>query len=152
MLPPKKWHEGSLVNITFKKVSSKEIRWKQRFQNFEKSLNYLEQAMQIQNPDIIQKAGLIQFFEMGFELSWNVMKEYMEEQGFLELRSPRDTIKKAFEIQLITDGHAWLRTLQNRNLTSHTYDEENAEKVVKEIQSVYYPILKEIYNRLKPEL
>ena len=129
-----------------------EIRWKQRFQNFEKSLNYLEHAMQIQNPDIIQKAGLIQFFEMGFELSWNVMKEYMEEQGFLELRSPRDTIKKAFEIQLIADGHAWLQTLQNRNLTSHTYDEETAVKVVAEIQSVYYPLLKEIYNRLKPEL
>lgn len=133
-------------------MNSKEIRWKQRFQNFEKSLNYLEHAMQIQHPDIIQKAGLIQFFEISFELSWNVMKEYMEEQGFLELRSPRDTIKKAFEIQLITDGHAWLLTLQNRNLTSHTYDEETAEKVVKEIQSVYYPLLKEIYNRLKPEL
>ncbi|TDE13811.1 nucleotidyltransferase substrate binding protein [Dyadobacter psychrotolerans] len=133
-------------------MGNEEIRWKQRFQNFEKSLNYLEHAMQIQNPDIIQKAGLIQFFEMGFELSWNVMKEYMEELGFLELRSPRDTIKKAFEIQLITDGHAWLRTLQNRNLTSHTYDEDTAEKVVAEIQSVYYPLLKEIYNRLKPEL
>jgi len=152
MLLPKNWHEGSLANLTFNKVNSKEIRWKQRFQNFEKSLNYLEHAMQIHNPDIIQKAGLIQFFEIGFELSWNVMKEYMEEQGFLELRSPRDTIKKAFEIQLITDGHAWLQTLQNRNLTSHTYDEETAEKVVKEIQSVYYPLLKEIYNRLKPEL
>jgi len=133
-------------------MSDKDIRWKQRFQNLEKSLGFLEQAIQINNPDIIQKAGLIQFFEISFELSWNIMKEYMEEQGFFELRSPRDTIKKAFEIGLIVDGHTWLLTLQNRNLTSHTYDEETAEKVVQEIETIYYPLLLEIYNTLKQEL
>lgn len=133
-------------------MEDEDIRWKQRFQNFEKSLAFLEKAIQIENPDIIQKAGLIQFFEISFELSWNVLKEYMEAQGFQDLRSPRDTIKKAFEIQLITDGHGWLQTLQNRNLTSHTYDEETAEKVVIQIESVYYPLLKGVYDKLKPEL
>ncbi|CAG5011879.1 hypothetical protein DYBT9275_05045 [Dyadobacter sp. CECT 9275] len=133
-------------------MSTPDIRWKQRFQNLEKSLHFLEQAIEIQNPDIIQKAGLIQFFEISFELSWNVLKEYMEEQGFTELRSPRDTIKKAFEIGLITDAHTWLQTLQNRDLTSHTYDEETAEKLVREIESVYYPLLKQVANQLKSEL
>ncbi len=45
------------------------IRWKQRFQNFTKALNYLELALNIENPDIVQKAGIIQFFEKGFELA-----------------------------------------------------------------------------------
>lgn len=49
-------------------MENKDIRWKQRFQNFSKSLQYLEQALSIPQPDIIQKAGLIQFFEMSFEL------------------------------------------------------------------------------------
>lgn len=53
-------------------MENTDIRWKQRFQNFERSLQYLEQALQITHPDIIQKAGLIQFFEMSFELAWNV--------------------------------------------------------------------------------
>lgn len=133
-------------------MSDKDIRWKQRFQNLDKSLHFLRQAIEIKNPDIIQKAGLIQFFEISFELSWNIMKEYMEEQGFHELRSPRDTIKKAFEIGLITDGHTWLQALQNRNLTSHTYDEEAAEKAVHEIETTYYPLILKIHNKLKPEL
>ena len=48
-------------------MENEDIRWKQRFQNFEKSLKYVEQALKIPQPDIIQKAGLIQFFEMSFE-------------------------------------------------------------------------------------
>ncbi|WP_149241149.1 nucleotidyltransferase substrate binding protein [Dyadobacter sp. 32] len=133
-------------------MNYREIRWKQRFQNLEKSLGFLEQAIAIEDPDIIQKAGLIQFFEISFELTWNVMKEYLEEQGFQDIRSPRDTIKKAFETELITNGHIWLQTLQNRNLTSHTYDEETADRVVKEISTIYHPLLREVYNKLKPEL
>jgi nucleotidyltransferase substrate binding protein (TIGR01987 family) len=133
-------------------MSDKDVRWKQRFQNFEKSLKFLELAMQIPNPDIIQKAGLIQFFEISFELSWNLMKEYLEEQGFQEMRSPRDAIKKAFEAGLITDGHTWLQALQNRNLTSHTYDEATADKVVDEIETTYYPLLRSIYIKLNSEL
>lgn len=132
-------------------MENQDIRWKQRFQNFEKSLNYLQQAMQIPHPDIFQKAGLIQFFEISFELSWNVMKDYLEEQGFIGLRSPRDTIKKAFEIGLITDGHTWIQTLENRNRTSHTYDEAAAEQVIKEIVARHYPLLLALYQHLKSE-
>ena len=60
-------------------MGKEDIRWKQRFQNFEKTLNYLEDALNIEKPDIIQKAGTIQFFEMTFELAWNTMKDFLEE-------------------------------------------------------------------------
>ncbi len=130
-------------------MNEQDVRWKQRFQNLEKSLSFLELAMKIENPDIIQKAGLIQFFEISFELSWNVLKDYLEDQGFFELRSPRDTIKKAFQVGLITDGHLWIQALQNRNLTAHTYDEKMADQVADEIRFVYYPLIQEIYTKLK---
>ncbi len=129
-----------------------DIRWKQRFQNFEKSLYYLDEAVTITNPDMVRKAGLIQLFEISFELSWNIMKDYLEDQGFSDLRSPRDSIKKAFESQLIEDGHMWLQALKNRNLTSHTYDEVQADLVVAEIKSIYYPLLKKLYTKLKPQV
>jgi nucleotidyltransferase substrate binding protein (TIGR01987 family) len=130
-------------------MTDKDIRWKQRFGNFQNSLHYLEEAMKIKNPDIIQKAGLIQFFEMSFELSWNVLKDYLEEQGFAGIKSPRDTIKKAFQIDLITNGHVWMEALENRNLTSHTYDEKTADRVTKNIIAIYYPLLKEVSEVLK---
>jgi hypothetical protein len=56
-------------------MQNKDVRWKQRFQNFKRALKYLEQALDIQQPDVIQKAGLIQFFDMSFELAWNVVKD-----------------------------------------------------------------------------
>ena len=127
-----------------------DVRWKQRFQNFEKAYHLLEKAMDIRDPSIFEKAGLIQFFEISLELSWNVMKEYLESQGVSELRYPRETIKKAFETGLIENGHEWIRALENRNLTSHTHDEERAQNVVDSIKDSYYLLLRLLYNKLKP--
>lgn len=59
-----------------------DIRWKQRFHNLKKSFSGLETALKITNPDIVQKAGIIQFFEMTFELAWKTIKDYLEYNGF----------------------------------------------------------------------
>ncbi len=129
----------------------KDIRWKQRFSNYEKALRHLEEALSVENPDIIQKAGMVHFFEMTFELSWKMLKDYLEAQGFEEVVSPRNAIKKAFETSLVQDGHSWMQMLENRNLTIHTYDEETADQVVAAIRETYYPLLKELYEKLKAE-
>ena len=75
-------------------MENNDIRWKQRFQNFEKAMGHLEDALEIENPDLLQKAGIIQFFEMSYELAWNVLKDYLEEQGFIDVNSPRSAIKR----------------------------------------------------------
>ena len=125
-----------------------DIRWQQRFQNYEKSLTHLTMAAGIVSPDIVQKAGLIQFFEMSFELAWKTMKDYLEAEGYNEIRSPRDTIKKAFEIGLIANGHDWLQALEDRNNNSHAYDEEMANEICELIISKYFPLLQDLYQRL----
>ena len=130
-------------------MAHEDERWQQRFQNFEKTLLFLEEAIAINAPSIFEQAGLIQFFEINFELSWNVMKEYMEAQGITDLRSPRDSIKKAFEMGLINDGHLWIQALENRNLTLHTYDEARTKKIVSIIEQTYIHILRDLYNKLK---
>jgi len=129
-------------------MENKDLRWKHRFQNFERALTYLEQALNIQRPDIVQKAGLIQFFEMSFELAWNVIKDYLEEQGYIEIRSPRSALKKAFEIGLIEDGHNWMKLLDDRNMTSHAYDEATLNTIEELIHQKYYPLLKQLYDTL----
>ena len=128
---------------------NQDIRWKQRFQNFEKSLLLLEGALAIPLPDVYQRAGLIQFFETTFELSWKVMKDYFEAEGFVDVKSPRAVIKKAFETGLIEEGHVWMELLKDRNLTAHTYDEATADKVETLIEEKYHPVIRKLYESLK---
>lgn len=60
--------------------------------------------------------------------------------------------KTAFETELIANGHDWLEALKNSNLTSHTYDEEVADKVVALIRNSYYGLLQELSVKLKSEI
>ncbi len=76
-----------------------------------------------------------------------MFKDYLEEQGYIDVKSPRQTLKKSFEIELIENGHQWLQLLTDRNLIAHTYDEETAKKVDKLIAEIYYPLFKQLHNR-----
>ena len=129
----------------------KEVRWKQRFENFDKSYKLLKKYSNQSIKTELERAGIIQFFEMTFELAWKVLKDYLESEGYI-VKSPRETVKQAFQIGLIENGHIWIDALANRNLTTHTYDEELAQKMIKEILDDYLPELENMYNRLLKEL
>jgi nucleotidyltransferase substrate binding protein (TIGR01987 family) len=92
---------------------------------------------------------MIQFFEMTFELAWNTVKDFQEEQGFTEIKSPRNALEKAFETGLIKDGHGWMQLVDDRNITAHAYDEETVAKVETLIHEKYYPLLKDLYDTLR---
>jgi len=125
-----------------------DIRYKQRFENFEKSFVLLKNALDIETPSIVEKAGVIQFFETTFELSWKLMKDYLEYLGY-DINSPREAIKKSFSIELINEGDMWLQALIERNLTSHTYDEATATEVYKAIKTRYFSLLNDFYMMMK---
>lgn len=129
----------------------KDIRWKQRFENFDKSYKLLNKYAKQPITTELERAGIIQFFEMTFELAWKVLKDYLEAQEYL-VKSPRETVKQAFQIGLIDNGHVWMDALSNRNLTTHTYDEELANKMTNEIIRMYLPELDKMYEKLSKEL
>ena len=129
----------------------KDIRWKQRFENFDKSYKSLNKYAKQPITTELERAGIIQFFEMTFELAWKVLKDYLEAQEYL-VKSPRETVKQAFQIGLIDNGHVWMDALSNRNLTTHTYDEELANKMTNEIITMYLPELDKMYEKLSKEL
>lgn len=129
----------------------KNIRWRQRFANFEQSYKLLNKYINQPIRTELERAGIIQFYEIAFELSWKLMKDYLEAQG-LDVKSPRETIKQAYQVGLIEKGHIWIDALTDRNLTVHTYDEKLAEKMVKDIVQVYFPELRELYEKLSKEL
>lgn len=126
-------------------METQDIRWRQRFAQFEKSFALLESAIAIERLTVIERAGLIQFFEMAFEQGWKLLKDYQESVGF-EIVSPRQAIKQAFQSGLIADGHAWIGALEDRNLTTHTYNEQTALAVEDKIRSSYHPLLRDLHE------
>jgi nucleotidyltransferase substrate binding protein (TIGR01987 family) len=81
-------------------------------ENYCKALQLLQSSMYIDVPSEVERAGMIHFFEITFELSWKLMKDYFEEEGIQEIAAPKQIIKKAFEIGLIENGHHWLDAIE----------------------------------------
>lgn len=129
----------------------KDIRWKQRFENFDKAYKLLHKYSHIELKSELERAGIIQFFEMSFELAWKVLKDYLESLEY-SVKSPRETIKQAFQLGIIDNGHVWIDALADRNLTTYTYDEELANKMINEIIQLYLPELNQMHERLSKEL
>lgn len=132
-------------------TDNKDIRWKQRFQNYEKAFNRLSRAIEIvkhiPDDDLLQ-SGLVQTYEYTFELAWKTLKDYLEMEGFL-LRSPRETIRQGFQSGYITNAEDWLQALADRNLTVHIYDDEIISRVLNDINERYFFILQEFYTYFK---
>jgi nucleotidyltransferase substrate binding protein (TIGR01987 family) len=131
-----------------------DIRWKQRFENFEKAyLNFLTviEALNEKPDNIINKMAIIQAYEMVFELGWKTAKDFLTEQG-VEANFPREVIKEAFAYEIIDNGEIWIKMLEDRNLTVHTYDEVKANLIVSNIKKNYFFAIKQLYNYLKGKL
>jgi nucleotidyltransferase substrate binding protein (TIGR01987 family) len=121
---------------------NEDIRWKQRFSNFSKALQTLTEAVELaqQRPlSKLEKQGLIQGFEFTHELGWNVLKDYLENQGFTEIIGSRDATRTAFKNALIADGDTWMDMIKARNQTSHTYNLDLAESISQDILQRFYP-------------
>lgn len=131
-------------------MNLKDIRWRQRFENFEKAYLLLENNIDIENPSELERAGIIQFFEMTFELAWKVLKDYLEAEGF-QISSPREAIKQAFQSAILIDGHVSMEALEDRNLSVHTYDEKTAIEIVHRIKTRYFAALKQLHKSMKTE-
>lgn len=121
-----------------------DIRWRQRFEHFENALRFLEEAMQLEHPSRLEKAGALQAFEFTFELAWKMLKDYLEAQG-VPVKMPRETLKAAFSAELISDGHVWIAMLDSRNAAAHTYDEEDANALFLRIKSEFLQPLQSLY-------
>lgn len=136
-----------------------DIRWLQRLENYSKALRKLEEAVEIVNqsfdsPNIdLLKEGLIQRFEFTHELAWKVMKDYLEYQGYSDIKGSRDAFRKSLAVGII-ESPLWIDSIQTRNITSHTYDEEISNTVIEKIISIYFPLMKQFEStmiRLKDE-
>lgn len=118
-------------------TDAKDVRWKQRLQNYRKALRQLRAALQVPAPDFLHKQGIIQCFEYTFELAWKTLQDFLIETKGYRDRGPKPTLEQAFQDGLITDGLTWLDMLKSRNLTSHLYDEAEVENIYTKIVQAY---------------
>ena len=133
---------------------TQDIRWKQRFENFQRALKQLSLAMDLkaQRPlSDLEQQGLIQSFEFTHELAWNVLKDYLEMEGIQGLIGSRSTAREAFKRGLVMDGEAWMDMIEKRNLSSHTYNQTVALTIVEAIAERYYPAFCELQQRFAKE-
>ncbi|KAB3534723.1 nucleotidyltransferase [Alkaliphilus pronyensis] len=127
---------------------NKEIRWRQRFENFDKAYRKFQAAVvDIEKLSTLEKEGLIQRFEYTFELAWKTLKDYLESKE-IDAKFPRDVIKAAFHYEIIIDGDVWMDMLEKRNILAHTYNEERFNFAIKKIDEEYYNAITQVYNFL----
>jgi nucleotidyltransferase substrate binding protein (TIGR01987 family) len=147
-----------------KNSKMEDIRWEQRFSNYNKAITKLEESVKyIQHNflddedeldtedlgyvvDELIKEGLIQRFEYTHELAWNVMKDYAFFQGNSTVGGSRDATREAFKLQIINNPDTWMDMIQSRNKTSHTYNEETANEIFGKIINEYFPLFLDFRN------
>ncbi len=133
-----------------------DIRWKQRFENFERAYNNLKYALDALNKDhdnILIKMATVQAYEMAMELCWKVLKDYLEYNNVLFKEvTPNNVIKEAFATNIIDNGELWIDMLKDRNSTSHEYSEEKSNLIIDKINEIYFFELKKTYAHLKGKI
>jgi nucleotidyltransferase substrate binding protein (TIGR01987 family) len=124
----------------------KDIRWKQRFVNFEKAFLQLKDAIErFDQLDDLAKEGLVQRFEYTFELAWKTLKDYLESEGMI-CQFPREVLKQGFHANVLNNGELWIDMIEKRNLLTHTYDQDNFNLALELIKESYFPEINYLYE------
>jgi nucleotidyltransferase substrate binding protein (TIGR01987 family) len=103
-----------------------DIRWKQRFENFDRAVALLRGSFEkgVDNLSDLEKEGAVRRFEFAFELAWKTLKDYLGFSGIVvKPATPREVIKEAYAVNILADGQVWTNMLEHRNQLSHMYDE-----------------------------
>lgn len=127
-----------------------DVRWQQRLGSYLRAFRKLDEAVVLvreRQLSDLERLGLVQAFEFTHELAWNLLKDYLTDQGIAGLIGSRDATRAAFRNALVTDGEAWMDMIQARNLTSHTYNEDVVQGVAADIASRFHPALLDLRDR-----
>ncbi len=128
-----------------------DTRWKQRLPSFNLVFDQLNDAVSLmaaRELSPLERQGVIQAFEYTYELGWNMLRDYLRWQGNAELSGSRDTLREAFSAKLIDDGEIWMNMLQDRNRTSHTYNEATATEILHNIQVHYHVLFQKLQRKM----
>jgi nucleotidyltransferase substrate binding protein (TIGR01987 family) len=128
-----------------------QVRWKQRFENFQLALEQLSRACNQEEYSQLELSGLIKTFELAFETAWKTLKDLLAYEGF-DINSPRAAIRQAYSSGIIAEPEQWLEALESRNILSHSYDQATARGAATLIKYTYLPMLITAMKNLKARM
>jgi len=129
-----------------------DIRWIQRFQNYEQAFKRLKEAVDMESLNELERNGLIQRFEFTLDLAWKVMKDYLEDKGFSFKPSPKDTLRQAQQSGFIDYAQSIIDGLDIRNELSHDYSGEKFIQCEAILRNDVFPALEKLCHFLKGEI
>jgi nucleotidyltransferase substrate binding protein (TIGR01987 family) len=114
--------------------ANKFLRFEDSLYNFEKAYKKFEKILNEKeffitaNMEEEFREIAIKRFEYTYENAWRSLKRYLEYLGF-SVKSPRETFKEAYKLDLIDNEEAVLGMIEDRNYTSHVYDDFMAKDI-----------------------
>lgn len=119
--------------------------------NFRQALGRLREGIAdaMQTGNLTMRDGAIQRFEFTAELAWKTAREYLLQQQVQDINNPKAVMREAWKNKLIADEAGWLQLLQDRNITSHIYDEQDADAVFRRLQERHLRLLEELAEVLQ---
>jgi nucleotidyltransferase substrate binding protein (TIGR01987 family) len=119
-------------------MNNPDVRWKQRFSSYQRALAQLTKFIEKKPLNELEEQGLIQAFEYTHELAWKLLKEFLADQGNRDIYGSKDATRAAFNLGLIDEGEIWMEMIQDRNRTSHTYNQEVAKEIAAHITERFF--------------
>lgn len=129
-----------------------ECAWIKRLNSYSSAFQLLNSALQLTQPNDLEKDGIIHRFEFTHELAWKLMKDYLEYEGIVGITGSRSATREAFNKGLITDGQIWMDMIESRNKTVHTYLKEILISEYELITESYFPLLMAFGEKMKSYL
>lgn len=121
----------------------------QRSDDFINALESLKKGLNEKESEIVID-GILHRYEFTFELSWKLLKDYLEYYGIVEnVSSPREIIKQAFKHGIIKEADIWLDMMLSRNELSHLYNENNSRKIYLKIKDKYVEQFEKLLDNLR---
>jgi len=119
-------------------------------ENFQKTLHQLRAFLAAPIVDDRDRAGIIQAFEFTFEQSWKAIQKIAGKAGS-QVGNPKQAFSFAMQSGWIDpkEESFWLKLLEDRNLTSHTYKMDLANQVLERVQSQYLLMFETLYRALE---
>ena len=112
-------------------------RLRQKVKSAKRALKTLQELLESETLTIVERDAAIQRFEYTFEALWKAGKAFLREIEGLEIGSPKGVIRGFLQVGLFTEAQTALALamVDDRNLTSHTYNEGLAEQIYEQLDN-----------------
>jgi len=130
-------------------MNERDIRMKQRAQNYEQAFLRLKEAMEMENLSELEKDGVCYQFKITIDLAWSLLKDTLLKDGFMFSPSPKVTFRLAKQCNWIENAQFFIDGVELRNRISKDYDGSIFFKNRDKIKLILLPAFEQLYQVLK---